>query len=63
MTARAEAIDGNDIEQLLILRRHLLPHEDDSEQSLARASWLYQRQSKEQETIMANAIVRAFSGK
>ncbi|WP_371874334.1 DUF6890 family protein [Shewanella algae] len=63
MTARVQAIDGNGIEQLLILRRHLLPHEDDSEQSLARASWLYQRQREEQETIMANAVARAFSGK
>ncbi|WP_407820372.1 DUF6890 family protein [Shewanella algae] len=40
-----------------------MPHEDDSEQSLARASWLYQRQREEQETIMANAVARAFSGK
>ena len=56
-------MDGNGLEQMLTLRRYLLPHEDDSEQSLARASWLYQRQRQDLEAIIINGIGRAFSGK
>ncbi|WP_417762175.1 DUF6890 family protein [Shewanella sp.] len=41
----------------------MLPHEDDSEQSLARASWLYKRQREELEAIIINGIGRAFSGR
>lgn len=61
--AMAEAIDNSRLEPLLILRRHLLPGEDDSDLSLARAQWLYQRQREEQETIIANAVCKAFTGR
>ncbi len=47
---------------MLILRRHFLPAEDDSEQSLARAKWLQKRLQSDHEVIIANAIARAFGG-
>ncbi|WP_414858285.1 DUF6890 family protein [Pseudoalteromonas sp. H105] len=41
----------------------MLPHEDDSEYNIARASWLYNRQREDLENITANAVSKAFGGK
>jgi hypothetical protein len=48
---------------LFILRRHLLPHEDDTEQSLARAAWLMKRRNEDLEAIVTNAVCKAFGGR
>jgi hypothetical protein len=48
---------------MFILRRHLLPHEDDSEQSLARAAWLNKRSKEDLEAIVTNAVCKAFGGR
>ncbi|MFC4654378.1 DUF6890 family protein [Rheinheimera marina] len=45
------------------MRRHWLPGEDDSEQSLARALWLHKNQAQSLEAIVANGVNRAFGGK
>ncbi|WP_190273657.1 DUF6890 family protein [Shewanella halifaxensis] len=45
------------------MRRHLLPHEDDSEISIARAAWLLTRQREDLEAIVTNAVCKAFGGK
>ncbi|NRD73264.1 hypothetical protein HQQ94_08405 [Shewanella sp. VB17] len=48
---------------MLTIRRHLLPHEDDSEQSIARALWLHKNNIQNLEIVTANGVNRAFSGK
>ncbi|WP_374702362.1 hypothetical protein [Shewanella sp. GutDb-MelDb] len=48
---------------MLAIRRHLLPHEDDSEQSIARALWLHKNNLESLEIVTANGVNRAFSGK
>ncbi|MBH0073777.1 hypothetical protein I6E78_17675 [Pseudoalteromonas sp. NZS127] len=58
-----DAIENNPQEQQLVIRRYLLPHEDDSEYSIARASWLYKRQREDLENIITNAVCKAFGGK
>ncbi|MGK0603013.1 DUF6890 family protein [Yokenella regensburgei] len=52
------AIRGNALEQYLTLRRYYLPHEEDSEESLARAIWLdeYFAQTKARKTAEGIAI-------
>ncbi|WP_284138528.1 DUF6890 family protein [Pseudoalteromonas obscura] len=55
-------MESNGLEQLLTIRRHLLPHEDDSELSLARASWLYERQREDALNLIANGVNKAFGG-
>jgi len=40
-----------------------LPHENDDETSLARAAWLMKRQREDLETIVINAVSKAFSSK
>jgi len=40
----------------------LLPHENDDEKSLASAAWLMKRQREDLETIVINAVSKAFSG-
>ncbi|MEE2023591.1 DUF6890 family protein [Alkalimonas mucilaginosa] len=44
------------------MRRHLLPHEPDTEQNLARAAWLVKRQREDLQAIVTNAIAKAFGG-
>ncbi|MGI2146250.1 DUF6890 family protein [Shewanella frigidimarina] len=63
MTALVAAIEGNQLDQLLTLRRHWLPTEDDSELSMARAMWLHKNHFESLEAITANGVNRAFSGK
>ncbi|MGO2409047.1 hypothetical protein [Pseudoalteromonas sp.] len=46
-----------------MLRRHFLPHEQDDEQNLARAGWLYKNQRENLENIITNAVCKAFGGK
>jgi hypothetical protein len=46
----------------MILRRHLLPTEDDEPRSLARAAWLFKRQREDLEAIITNAVCKAFGG-
>lgn len=47
---------------MFIFRRHYLPHENDSELSLARAAWLMKRQREDLEILISNAVSKAFSG-
>ncbi|MFD3222410.1 DUF6890 family protein [Rahnella aceris] len=49
---------ANALEQYLTLRRYYLPHEDDTEESLARALWLdeYFAQTKAYKTAEGIAI-------
>ncbi|HDL7645876.1 TPA: hypothetical protein PXO92_002488 [Yersinia enterocolitica] len=47
---------------MLILRRHYLPGEDDSPQSLASAAWLDNRYWENMSAAINNGIVRAFKG-
>ncbi|EKN4770597.1 hypothetical protein FG467_004550, partial [Yersinia enterocolitica] len=56
------AIARNEFTQLLILRRHYLPGEDDSPQSLASAAWLDNRYWENMSAAINNGIVRAFKG-
>nr|WP_296298634.1 hypothetical protein [Rheinheimera sp.] len=51
------------MEQMLALRRHWLPGEDDSEMSIARALWLHKNHFESLEAITANGVNRAFAGK
>ena len=48
---------------MLIFRRHYLPHEDDSELSLARATWLHKNKLETTEIVTANGVSKAFNGK
>ncbi|ASM53789.1 hypothetical protein PNIG_a1664 [Pseudoalteromonas nigrifaciens] len=48
---------------MLTYRRKILPHEDDSELNIARAAWLLKRQREDLETLVANAVCKAFGGK
>ncbi|WP_423055887.1 DUF6890 family protein [Aeromonas salmonicida] len=62
MTARAEAIDNNQLEQVLALRRHYLPHENDDLDSLARAIWLDKYHAQRDARAVAEGIAAAFNG-
>jgi len=55
-------MERNGLEQMMALRRHLLPGETDSESNLARALWLFKRQRTDLENIISNAVGKAFSG-
>jgi hypothetical protein len=57
------AIRTNALEQYLTLRRYYLPHEEDTEESLARALWLdeYFAETKAHKT--AQGIAMALNGK
>ncbi|WP_392551239.1 hypothetical protein RHO14_07010 [Orbus wheelerorum] len=46
----------------MILRRHYLPSEDDSIESLARAAWLDNRNAEILRASVANGIGLAFKG-
>ncbi|MGN2614693.1 DUF6890 family protein [Aliivibrio fischeri] len=52
---------SNGYEQALVLRRHYLPNEDDSEQNLARAMWMDTHQYELQEAAIRNAIGKLFN--
>ncbi|WP_409516333.1 MULTISPECIES: DUF6890 family protein [Enterobacterales] len=45
------------------MRRHWLPHEDDSLDSLSAALWLDNRHWENQRIAVANGIALAFKGK
>ncbi|WP_421711842.1 DUF6890 family protein [Aeromonas jandaei] len=62
MTARAEAIERNQLEQALALRRHFLPHDDDDIDSLARAIWLDKHARESNAAAVAEGIAKAFNG-
>ncbi|MGY3878182.1 DUF6890 family protein [Aeromonas enteropelogenes] len=62
MTARAEAIERNHLEQALALRRHYLPHDDDDIDSLARAIWLDKHVRESHTAAVAEGIAKAFNG-
>ncbi|WP_410489774.1 DUF6890 family protein [Aeromonas veronii] len=62
MTARAEAIERNQLEQALALRRHYLPHDDDDIDSLARAIWLDKHVRESNAAAVAEGIAKAFNG-
>ncbi|WP_421174675.1 DUF6890 family protein [Aeromonas enteropelogenes] len=47
---------------MLTLRRHYLPHDDDSTESLARALWLHRQQREQQLDAVAGGIAKAFGG-
>lgn len=55
-------IEKNPLEQLFILRRHYLPTEDDSVESLARAAWLDNHLAEVLVASVANGIGKAFKG-
>ncbi|WP_159105300.1 DUF6890 family protein [Shewanella marina] len=55
-------MEHNQFEQMLAIRRHLLPHEDDSERSIARALWLHKSHLEHLEIVTANGVNRAFTG-
>ncbi|WP_429134271.1 DUF6890 family protein [Aeromonas hydrophila] len=46
----------------MALRRHLLPHEDDELDNLARALWLEKRQGEQLTRAVAEGIAYAFNG-
>ncbi len=48
---------------MLTFRRHYLPHEEDDEQSIARALWLHKHHFETLEIITANGVGKAFNGK
>ncbi|MEZ9198584.1 DUF6890 family protein [Shewanella sp. 10N.286.54.B9] len=48
---------------MLAIRRQQLPHEDDSEQSIARALWLHKNHFESLEVVTANGVNKAFGGK
>ncbi|WP_373276822.1 DUF6890 family protein [Edwardsiella tarda] len=62
LIARARAIDGNAIEQILALRRHYLPGEPDDDESFARALWLESRYWENFRIAAANGVATAFNG-
>ncbi|WP_422613702.1 DUF6890 family protein [Aeromonas popoffii] len=62
MTGRAEAIERNQLEQVLALRRHYLPHEDDDLDSLARAIWLDKHNQESNAAAVAEGIAKALNG-
>ncbi|MGX5834603.1 DUF6890 family protein [Aeromonas piscicola] len=62
MTARAEAIEHNQLEQVLALRRHYLPHEEDDLDTLARAIWLDKYHAQRFARAVAEGIATAFNG-
>ncbi|HAT04155.1 MULTISPECIES: DUF6890 family protein [Aeromonas] len=62
MTGRAEAIERNQLEQVLALRRHYLPHEEDDLDSLARALWFDKHARDTLAFAVAQGIAKAFNG-
>ncbi|EPN2627920.1 DUF6890 family protein [Salmonella enterica] len=62
MTKRVRAIEQNGLEQYLILRRHYLPHGQDSVDDIASAIWLDNRHWENTRIAVANGISTAFKG-
>ncbi|WP_442904097.1 DUF6890 family protein [Hafnia sp.] len=60
--AQIDAIGRNEYSQLIALRRHHLPAEGDSPESLAMAAWLDNHYWESMSTAINNGIVRAFKG-
>ncbi|WP_421667062.1 DUF6890 family protein [Pluralibacter gergoviae] len=56
------AINQNGLEQYYILRRHYLPHGDDSPDDIAAAMWLDNRYWEYMSIAVANGIGTAFKG-
>lgn len=59
---RAEAIERNQLEQVLTLRRYYLPNADDDIDSLARAIWLDKHERERLSHAVAEGITKAFNG-
>lgn len=57
------AIRTNELEQYLALRRYYLPHEDDDEESIARAIWLDEYFAQTRANKTAEGIAIALTGK
>ncbi|WP_409196968.1 DUF6890 family protein [Enterobacter ludwigii] len=62
MTKRVRSIERNGLDQFLILRRHYLPHGEDSIDDIAAAVWLDNRQWENMRIAVANGISTAFKG-
>ncbi|WP_416359117.1 DUF6890 family protein [Enterobacter hormaechei] len=62
MTKRVRTIERNGLDQYLILRRHYLPHGEDSIDDIAAAVWLDNRQWENMRIAVANGISTAFKG-
>ncbi|MDZ3932038.1 hypothetical protein RCT20_09650 [Escherichia marmotae] len=52
----------NGLEQYLILRRHYLPHGQDSVDDIAAAIWLDNRHWEYTGIAVANGVAKAFKG-
>ncbi|WET40518.1 DUF6890 family protein [Citrobacter enshiensis] len=57
------AIRTNGLEQYLALRRYYLPHENDDEESIARAIWLDEYFAETRANKTAEGIAIALTGK
>ncbi|WP_425164663.1 DUF6890 family protein [Enterobacter hormaechei] len=62
MTKRVRAIERNGLDQYLILRRHYLPHVEDSVDDIAAAVWLDNRFWENMRIATANGMSTAFKG-
>ncbi|EPB7429647.1 DUF6890 family protein [Salmonella enterica] len=62
MTKRVRSIEQNGLEQYLILRRHYLPHGQDSVDDISAAIWLDNRHWENTRIAVANGISTAFKG-
>ncbi|WP_431106327.1 DUF6890 family protein [Enterobacter kobei] len=62
MTRRVRSIERNGLDQYLILRRHYLPHGEDSIDDIAAAVWLDNRYWENMRIATANGIGTAFKG-
>ncbi|MGY5373956.1 DUF6890 family protein [Enterobacter roggenkampii] len=59
---RVRGIEGNGLEQYLILRRHYLPQGVDTVDDIAAAIWLDNRYWENMSISIANGINTAFKG-
>ncbi|TCJ98833.1 hypothetical protein EV694_1260 [Volucribacter psittacicida] len=55
-----ENIESNGLSQAIALRKHYLPHEDDSDINLARAIWLNKQYFENLATAVASGIAKVF---
>ncbi|WP_449549617.1 DUF6890 family protein [Lelliottia nimipressuralis] len=62
MTKRVRVIEQNGLDQYLILRRHYLPHGEDSIDDIAAAVWLDNRFWENMRIATASGISTAFKG-
>ncbi|AAZ93667.1 unknown [Pasteurella phage F108] len=54
------AIERNGLSQAVALRMHYLPHEDNTEQNLARALWLNKQFFENLANAVASGIAKCF---